>query len=121
MMNVQKQIVIDIRGAGAVEALHMDEFPLSFLGTMQIERASTIEFDGASQTFFVLLTDAATQHADRQPTNGIVPARGFSGYDVARKFEVSWLQESRKAGVDPLSGTGVEIAQAVRESSILLS
>lgn len=111
---MSKELVITITPEGSVESLHMDAFPLSFLGRMQIERASTIEFDGARQSFFVRLTEAASPLHACQPYDGIECARGFQGYDEARAFEVEWLTETAKLSIDPLSPEGIEIACKLR-------
>jgi hypothetical protein len=111
---MSKELVITISPEGSVESLHMDSFPLSFLGRMEVERASTIEFDRTRQSFFVRLTEAASPLHGCQPYDGIHCAREFQGYDEARAFEVEWLTESAKQSVDPLSPEGIEIACKLR-------
>ena len=113
-----KELVIDISAGGVVESLHMDEFPLSFLGPMAIERASTIEFHETSQTFYVCLTKAVTTTPPSNYEEIPLAARGFAGYDTARRFEVEWLNACRKQGTDPMTLEGIEIADTVRLQTI---
>lgn len=137
-MEVHEEIVISFgNGENGIDisALHMDEFPLSFLGPMTLSRASTIDFNPETQLFDINLTHKVTdfQHirlADagwkilKYAENGEdiridypEAARGFVGYDEARAYEVRWIQQSKLAGVDPLSSEGIEIIQALREAS----
>lgn len=111
---MNKEIVIDVSSDGRVSALHMDEFPLSFLGNMKIERASTIEFSEQQQSFYIKVSP------ERSPTQKVLAdfipheVRGFKGYDEARQFEVEWLQECSKLDIDPLSNEGVSVARRLR-------
>lgn len=119
-----KEIVIDIGQGGQTSALHMDEFPLSFLGRMEIGRASTIDFNPETQLFDVSLKDATNYIVDNNTVYHRIgggyqcgypeAACGFTGYDEARRFEVDWIQECRKLGVDPLDPEGIEIIQRLR-------
>ena len=128
-MNQNKEIVIDINHVGSLHALHMDEFPLSKFGRMDINRASTIDFNPETQLFDIMLKDATRypvrqasgplkvlEYTDKDGDDCLYPheALGFTGYDEARRFEVDWIQESRKLGVDPLDPEGVEIIQRLR-------
>jgi len=101
-----KDLVINFRPDGTVMALHMDKFSLSFLGDMELGRASTIEHDEVDQSFFVLPT--GQQHP-------IEAATQFAGYDHARSFEIDWLQECMLEGCTPHSESGRSIALAIRE------
>lgn len=107
-MNEEKEIVININSSGAVSALHMDHFDLGFLGNKRIGRASTIEFDEQDQSFFVLVAGESAAPPE---------VRHFSGYDVARKFEVEWLQACMKAGCRPYSEQGWVLAREIRASN----
>ena len=100
-----KELVINFAPTGEVNALHMDKFDLGFLGKKTLGRASTIEFDEEDQSFFVL-PDGETEP--------FVPATRFSGYDVARSFEIDWLQECMKAECTPHSRQGKLIAINIR-------
>jgi hypothetical protein len=117
---MHNEIVIDISGEGRVSALHMDEFPLSFLGKMQVSRASSIEFDEESQTFYVVVSERRSDWQRNWIRSGGAPlvpdaAKGFTGYDEARLFEVDWLQKcALEEGCDPLSINGIAIAGFVR-------
>lgn len=95
------EIVIDITQQGEAEALHMDEFDLFFLGKAKVTRASHIIFDVFSQSWFILLPD------QEEPFDVLT---GFKKYGEARDFEVDWLQECRKQGINPLSKEGEQIA-----------
>lgn len=99
-----KELVISFAPTGQTEALHMDEFPLRHLGDMKIERASTIEFNEDTQLFDVVLPDG-TVH---------ITHANFVGYDVARSFEVEWLQQCRLEEVAPNSYRGRTIADNLR-------
>lgn len=103
-----KEIVLDISPSGKVEGMHFDEFPLGFLGPMTIGRASEIFHNQDTQQWDVVLPGHEVAHP---------VASGFSGYDVARQFEVVWLQESRKAGVEPTSLEGLVIALKDRDDT----
>ena len=129
-----KEIVIDFNPEEGVSALHMDEFPLSFLGRMKIDRASTIDFNDETQLFDINLKTATrfdvrqvqgklrifTYSRGRRKSEplGDYPAEalGFIGYDEAREYEVAWIQECKKVGVDPLEPEGIEIIQCLRVS-----
>lgn len=102
---VNKEIVIDCKSDGVVEGMHFDEFDLNFLGKKSVSRASEIFHNEETDMWDVLLPDQAEPHSI---------CKGFSGYDVARKFEVEWLQECRKRGTDPASYDGAVVAMEVR-------
>ena len=104
-MDMNKALVIDIDSVGRASALHMDEFDLGILGDKKIRRASSIEFCEQAQSFQVILDgdDAALDCATQ-----------FSGYDVARRFEVRWLQQCAVQRIDPRSPEGRTTAQALR-------
>lgn len=102
---MSKEIVIDVNPSGVASGMHFDEFPLSFLGKATVERASEIFHNQETQLWDVLLPGQETPHE---------AAKGFSGYDVARKFEVVWLQECRKRGLCPLSYDGAQVAYEIR-------
>lgn len=105
----QREIVVNISPTGLVSGLHFDEFDLGFLGDKKIGRASSINFDESDQSFYVLITGE---------TNPPEVARGFSGYDIARNFEVEWLQACMKAqNVRPHSAIGIELAALIRHDS----
>lgn len=83
----------------------MDELPLTCFGRVELQRASTIEFDQDAQMFYVLPT------GEQSPVG---EAKGFDSYEAARVFEVDWLQNCRIAGVDPHSTNGRRIAAQLR-------
>ena len=99
------EVVIDIAPTGRTEAMHFDEAPITHLGKAQIERASEIVFNPDTQQWDVVLPQ------QEQPFNS---CRGFTGYDVARQFEVTWLQACRKQGIDPYSPESAELASSLR-------
>lgn len=109
--------VIDFNLDGSVEALHSDQFPLSFLGRQSITRATDIRFSEGRQAWDIWFPDPLAS----PPTNQFLPvyeATGFTTYEVARKVEVAWLNASRLAGVYPLSTRGREILLEIRVSNL---
>lgn len=104
-----KEIVIDIESTGKVESMHFDEFDLGFLGLKSISRASEILFNADTQDWFIILPDLTMPECDC--------LKGFDSYEVAREFEVEWLQRCRKSQVDPLSVDGLLIASTIRDKS----
>lgn len=101
------ELVISIDPIGRASALHMDEFPLRFLGNMKLERASYIQFNEDTQLFDVVLPDGTSHISHAQ----------FTGYDEAREFEVEWLQRCKIARVDPGSYSGRALAGSVRRDA----
>jgi hypothetical protein len=101
------EIVIDVTDQG-VEAMHFDRFNLGFLGKMHITRASEIFFNDDTQDWEIKLPGQDTPFKS---------AVGFKTYEDARDFEVEWLQECRKHGINPLSDAGAGVCAAVRFSS----
>ena len=49
---------------GVVRCLHTDAIPLQTLGTLEISRATTIEFNAASQQWEVKDADGITLHSN---------------------------------------------------------
>ena len=101
------ELILDITVDGRAQSLHMDEFPLDFLGTMDITRASEIKFNKYTQKWDIWVPDSDSFTKTVQ---------GFSAYDIARKFEVEWLQECRREECHPLSGQGYIAARRVAEN-----
>ncbi len=95
-------MVFSINRFGATEGLHFDQFDLGFLGDKRVHRASEIIFNEQEQHWEVWLPLAPTPSAI-----------GFQGYDEAREFEVLWLQECRRRGIEPYEGEGQDIADAM--------
>ena len=104
--DMSDEIIIDISTSGKTTGLHMDEFPLGFLGDLSIGRASEIFFNKDKQNWEVILPE---------DTHAVEPAKGFTSYNGARKFEVDWLQACMKANVQPSGQKGIEIAKELRE------
>jgi hypothetical protein len=104
---MNKEIVIDCNPNGAVEAMHFDEFDLRFLGAKRVERASEIFHNKATDEWDILLPGQDAPY---------FVAMGFKGYDVARRFEVHWLQECRKRGVEPDTEAGCQVAMELRNA-----
>jgi len=99
------EIVMDISSTGKTTGLHFDDFDFSFLGEKKIGRASEIFFNEAEQNWEVILP------------GGFIPvpeAAGFASYDVARAFEVKWLQGGMKEEVLPESTRGRSVASESR-------
>ena len=99
---MDKEIVIDINQVGGAQGMHFDKFSLGFLGRQKITRASEILFNEDTQLWDIWI-----------PGGHESCVTGFSGYDEARSFEVQWLQECRKQGVEPLSVEGDQIVQSL--------
>ena len=93
-------MVFDINPTGGITGLHFDQFDLGFLGKKEIGRASEIMFNEETQLWDIQIPGAC------EPS-----VTGFLGYDEAREFEVLWLQECRKQGVEPFSWEGDQIVQ----------
>lgn len=95
-------MVFSINRFGATEGLHFDQFDLGFLGQMSITRASEIIFNEEYQFWEIWLPDA-----DK------ASVIGFRAYDEAREFEVLWLQECRRRGLNPYEEEGQAIADSM--------
>lgn len=100
--------VIEFFPSGEVEAMHNDEFPLSFLGRQSIERATEIAFDPAKQAWAICLPNVL--HGYLVVDGG----EGFLTYEGARKVEVVWLNQCRMEGVSPDSPDGLVILSDIR-------
>lgn len=100
-MSKPKEIVLDFDSNGQAQGMHFDQFDLGFLGDKHVTRASEIVYNDTTQLWDVVLPNQGIAHT---------PLQGFSGYDVARAFEVQWLQECRKREVDPYSLDGAVVA-----------
>lgn len=105
-----QEIVIDIDPEGVVKGMHRDEFNLGFLGKQKIVRASEIKFSTDSQKWEIFIP---------LPVGGdelLVKECGqFDSYNVARNFEVLWMNECRLAGVEPYSEAGRAVAFGLRD------
>lgn len=103
-----KELVIEFKNDGAVEALHMDAFDLAFLGTKKVFRQTDIVFDETTQLWnLVYLVYGSTRHYDDR-------LQGFSSYESARDKEVQWLNDCRLCGIDPVSEEGLEVMRELR-------
>lgn len=89
-MSKPKVIVIDLSPEGAASGMHFDGFPLGFLGKMQVARASEIVFNEHNQQWDIDLYGA--NESER------FTIEGFPGYDLAREFEVDFVQLCRSQG-----------------------
>lgn len=74
------ELVLVIDPDGTVRSLYTDKIPLRELGKLTVDRASQIEFDHATQTWYVEFPDG------RRLTN-------FASRDEAIACEVSHLNE----------------------------
>lgn len=102
--------VIEINAAGVVTALHNDDFPLDFLGPMEVHRQTDIRYCNAVWNIHYITNPTAKKPA--YWTNRCV--QGFPSYNTARNFEVRWLSQCRLEGVDPCSTRGQRIAKEQR-------
>lgn len=104
-----KQIVIDFTEDGKAEAMHFDEFPLKFLGKMQVTRASDILWDPEEEGWYIQLPNTTLRMKEWS---------GFASYEEAREFEVEWLQLCRMKGYLPNSLIGWYISSALRKGRL---
>ena len=103
------ELVIEIGCTGIAEALHMDDFDLSFLGDKKITRQTEIIFNEDGQYWQVSYLCAG------QATHAI---SGFPSYTKAREFEVAWINECRLLGIPPMTAEGFDIAISMREQYV---
>lgn len=103
------ELVIEIQETGKVEALHMDGFDLGFLGDKKVFRQTDIVFCEETQKWDLvyLVAGASGFYADE--------LTGFVSYEVARRFEVSWINDCRLQGIDPVSDEGLAVMRDMRE------
>lgn len=112
-----KEIVINIAEDGPVTALHFDEFDLGFLGQKKVERASEILFNEDSQDWRIEIPDLTPRNPAFSGTPpDVYTISGFSGYDVARAFEVDFLQACMKRNVSPHSREAEQILADILSS-----
>ena len=102
---MNKEMVIDFTESGTAEALHFDEFPLGFLGEMEVRRASEILFNRNTQSWDV--------HVYGEPYDPLL-IKDFPGYDIARQFEVQFVQTCRKVRQYPQSRFCKFLAESMR-------
>ncbi len=104
------ELVLNFTPDGAVDAMHMDRFDLSFLGKKHVQRATEIKFDDESQLWGL--------HLPRAHSEGYFPVttgQGFDSYETARDFEVAWLNVCRYTGAAPEGVWASWALQAMRE------
>ncbi len=101
-----EELVIDVSPDGVVQGLHMDAFPLDFLGPKKISRASEIHHNESTQKWDIILPGKESPEC--------AAVSSFDGYDIAREFEVKWLQACRKAEIQPYTFLGHDIATRLR-------
>ena len=95
-------MVITFGTGGKVEAMHRDAFNLSFLGKRTITRASEILFNDDTNHWDIYMDDGMGEFCVTSPA-----LEGFDEYEVARQFEVKWLDECRLRGIDPVGADGL--------------
>lgn len=108
-------IVIDFSPEGGAQGMHFDAFDLGFLGKKKVTRATEIQHNETTQLWDIILPQN-TMPCSTEPFPCCTEVTGFTGYDVARRFEVEWIQAARMASVDPSSAKGIRIAQKIRSS-----
>jgi hypothetical protein len=105
---MQKQnMVFRVTADGSIGGLYFDDFNLSEMGDRKVERASEILFDESRQLWDVLLPSQDEPH---------VYARGFASYEVARTFEVEWLNYCMLHNIDPLTEKGASVCELIRRA-----
>jgi len=92
-------MAIDFSNTGTVEAMNRSEFSLDFLGKQKIERATDIRFEEDKQNWVLYIRTPANEYCR-------VPGCAFSSYDIARHFEIFWLESCRISSTDPYSEAG---------------
>lgn len=109
---MSKELVIDFAADGHVQAMHMDNFDLGFLGSKSVTRATEIKFDESSQSWGLFLPATSgdgwvkVQHGD-----------GFASYEEARSYEVAWLNICRAFAYCPHSQDAVAVLWSLRLGS----
>lgn len=98
--------VVSVTPEGGLKGLHFDDFDLGQFGNKTVTRASEIFFNDMTQKWGVLLPD---QH------HPFLSASGFTSYEVARNFEVIWLQECTMRDIKANSNLGEEVAGEIRD------
>lgn len=96
--------VINFEATGRVEAMHSDDFDLSFLGRRSVHRASDIKFDSSGDCWDIFMNDGTGAFTVTAPD-----IANFDTYENARKFEVKWLNECRLRQVGPTSWYGLHV------------
>ena len=105
-------MILDFAEDGVAESMHHDGLPLTFLGDMEVSRASEIRFNSLTQKWDIELIEGGK-------SLGVVPAScGFYGYDIARKVEAQWLSQCRLHGAHPFSESGVLILTGIRNKPV---
>lgn len=84
-----KELVIDIEANATVNALYFDEFPLTFLGRMQVTRVTEIKYDEEREHWVIV--PPGNEVGDSK-----IDIHGFASYAEARDFEIDWVQECKK-------------------------
>lgn len=103
-------LAIEIGSSGIVEAMHTDKFNLGFLGERKVRRQTEIKFNLETQKWDIIYLDAS----DAEHRNAMLD--GFTGYEEARGCEVDWINASRVASIDPMSGAGLSIMGGIRSA-----
>ena len=123
------EIVMSIDCAGKIKGLHFDEFDFGFLGSKAIDRASEIVFNSGTQSWDVIIRDSlkSGSHQGQGSITYAMPSEiegyqvpessGFDSYEIARRFEVDWLQGCKKRSVDIDSPEGRQLALELRDST----
>ena len=127
------EMVIEFTEDGEVHALKRDEFNLGFLGKEEIGRASTIDWDEASQSWGINLKQHY-QFTDMQvsPSSGIKPWKvrceslkysectGFDSYEEARDCEVRWIEHCQGANIDCMGDAGLAFLTTLRNRARIM-
>lgn len=120
---MSKELVIEFAANGEVEAMHMDEFDLGFLGGKKVERATEIRFDEQSQTWGLFLPGGSLGESlvpEARQWLYVHHGAGFSSYEVARQFEVAWLNICRAEGLNPHDQSAQHVLKILRSCAKIL-
>lgn len=111
--------VIEVLPEGVATSLHSDNFPLDYLGSMGVKRATDIVYNSATLLWEVYYLDEPSTGGRPHKSKNTAPCpvifntmRVFSGCEQARQAEVAWLNGCREVGIHPLSEEGVKAATA---------
>jgi hypothetical protein len=104
-MKANTSMVISVGRDGTTQGLYMDSMTLKSVGRQDVQRATDISFNNATQLFDVYMLPECTR---------LVSSSDFPEYELARKFEVTYLNTCRLAGVDKFSPEGLGLAYIAR-------
>jgi hypothetical protein len=109
---MNKEILIDINGTGAMKGLHFEDFSLLLFGEGEIRRATDIKFNSRTQRWDINLLDHDESIIPHHPDH----LAGFESYETARGHEVRYLQECRLREFGIVSQAADDLGAQLREA-----